>query len=115
MPGCGNGRKLGFRTANMKLYDPLKLIPYNGVYAVKVYVEDKSYNGVCNIGYRPTWDDSRGLTIEAHIIDFNEDIYGLDINLEFVGFLRDEKKFSSLDELCTQLKIDVKEAMKILK
>ncbi|NLD21139.1 MAG: bifunctional riboflavin kinase/FAD synthetase [Bacteroidales bacterium] len=115
VPGCGNGRKLGFRTANMKLYDPLKLIPYNGVYAVKVYVEDKSYNGVCNIGYRPTWDDSRGLTIEAHIIDFNEDIYGLDINLEFVGFLRDEKKFSSLDELCTQLKIDVKEAMKILK
>ncbi|MCF0172955.1 MAG: riboflavin biosynthesis protein RibF [Bacteroidales bacterium] len=112
--GNGIGRSLNFPTANMKLYEPLKLVPANGVYAVRVLSEGKWYEGVCNIGQRPTIGDGRGIVIETHILDFNEDIYGLDIKVEFVEKLRDECKFDSLQLLCDQLRRDVVKAREVL-
>lgn len=97
------GRTIGFPTANMKLYNPLKAVPGNGVYAVWAEVFGKNYMGMCNIGTRPTVADSNERTIETYILDFNEDIYGLDLKIKFVGKIRDEKKFTSLDMLKEQL------------
>jgi riboflavin kinase/FMN adenylyltransferase len=115
VPGCGKGRKIGFRTANMSLYDPLKLIPYNGVYAVRATVEGRTHNGVCNIGYRPTTQDGRGLTVETHLLDFDEDIYGLDLSVRFVEFIREEQRFESMEQLRGQLFKDADDAREILK
>ncbi len=100
------GRKLGFPTANMGVYEPLKAIPSNGVYGVKVKVLNKCYYGICNIGLRPTVGEHSTITIETFILDFNEDIYGLDINLEFIYKIRDELKFKDLDSLILQMKKD---------
>lgn len=100
------GRTIGFPTANMKLYNPLKAVPGNGVYAVWAEVFGKNYMGMCNIGTRPTVADSNERTIETYILDFNEDIYGLDLKIKFVGKIRDEKKFTSLDMLKEQLEKD---------
>ena len=109
------GRTIGFPTANMKLYEPLKLIPADGVYSVFVEVLGKVYIGICNIGTRPTVGESNERTIETHILDFNEDIYGLDIKLEFVGRIRPEQKFPSLDALKGQLEKDKEFALNLLK
>ena len=109
------GRTIGFPTANMKLYEPLKLIPADGVYSVYVEVLGKVYIGICNIGTRPTVGESNERTIETHILDFNEDIYGLDIKLEFVGSIRPEQKFPSLDALKGQLEKDKEFALNLLK
>jgi len=113
--GSGKGRTIGFKTANMSLYDPLKLVPYNGVYAVWATVEGNTYKGICNIGYRPTVDDGRGLTIETHLLDFDEDIYGLDLSVSFVEFIREERRFESMEQLRIQLEKDAAEAAEILK
>lgn len=109
---CGNkiGRTIGFPTANMSPYDPLKLIPANGVYAVQVEVQGKSYRGICNIGFRPTLNDGRGQVIETNIFDFEEDIYGMDIRVDFIYRIRDEIKFPSLEELKRQLLSDREQA-----
>ncbi len=111
--GNGIGRTLSFPTANMQLYEPLKVIPEQGVYAVKVFVEGGSYYGVCNIGTRPTVTDDRSLVIETHILDFNEEIYGLDIRVDYVAKLRNEQKFASRDLLKAQLGKDITEARKL--
>ena len=99
------GRTIGFPTANMQLYEPLKLVPANGVYVVEVEVLGKKYAGMCNIGLRPTVGGS-ARTVETHILDFDEDIYGLPLGIRFVRRLRDERKFPSLDALREQLEID---------
>lgn len=109
------GRTIGFPTANMKLYEPLKMIPADGVYSVHVEVLGKVYIGICNIGTRPTVGESNERTIETHILGFNEDIYGLDIKLEFVGRIRPEQKFPSLDALKGQLEKDKAFAFNLLK
>lgn len=100
------GRTIGFPTANMQLYEPLKLVPGGGVYAVRAGVLDQSYFGICNIGTRPTVGLGNARTIETHILDFNQDIYGLDIRIEFLTRIRDERKFASLDQLKDQLSRD---------
>lgn len=97
------GRTMGYPTANMQLYEPLKVIPASGVYAVEVQTLGQRFKGMCNIGYRPTVGNGGGLTIETHILDFDEDIYGLDLHLKFVERIREEKRFSSLQELSQQL------------
>ena len=97
------GRTIGFPTANMKLYEPLKLVPADGVYSTLVEVFGKTYIGICNIGTRPTVGDNNERTIETHILDFDEYIYGLDLKIEFVGCIRREQKFPSLDALKAQL------------
>ncbi len=109
------GRTIGFPTANMKLYEPLKLVPADGVYSVFVEVLGKVYIGICNIGTRPTVGESNERTIETHILGFNEDIYGLDIKLEFVGSIRPEQKFPSMDDLKAQLQKDKDFAYNLLK
>ena len=100
------GRTIGFPTANMELYEPLKMIPADVVYCVYTEVLGKVYIGICNIGTRPTVGENNQRTIETHILDFNEDIYGLDIKLEFAAYIRSEKKFPSLDALKEQLQKD---------
>jgi len=99
------GRAIGFPTANMQLYEPLKLVPADGVYAVDVEVQGRCFKGMCNIGMRPTVD-GKARTIETHILDFDEDIYGLPLRIRFVRRIRDERKFPSLDALREQLQLD---------
>lgn len=109
------GRTIGFPTANMELYDPLKIIPADGVYSVFVQVLGKVYIGICNIGTRPTVGDNKERTIETHILNFDEDIYGLDIKIEFVDKIRNEQKFPSMEMLRTQLLKDKEFAYNLLK
>lgn len=99
------GRTIGFPTANMQLYEPLKLVPMNGVYAVEVEVCGETYRGMCNIGLRPTVD-GKVRTIETHILDFDQEIYGLPLRIRFGRRIRDERKFDSLEALRLQLERD---------
>ncbi len=100
------GRTIGFPTANLDLRESNKLIPSDGVYAVRVEVKGCLYAGMLNIGYRPTLDNGSKKSIEVHILRFDEDIYDEKIRLYFVSRIRSEMKFSGLDELITQLKRD---------
>ena len=100
------GRTIGFPTANMQVYEPLKLIPGNGVYFVEVQTQGRHLYGMCNIGCRPTVSSGEHRTIETHIFDFDEDIYGLDMKVTFVEKIRDEIKFDSLEQLRLQLEKD---------
>ena len=108
------GRKLGFPTANMQLYEPLKLVPADGVYAVWVDVLGQRCKGVCNIGVRPTVGQGNARTIETHILDFDQEIYGLDMRIEFCARLRDEQRFASLALLKEKLRQDCRNAREIL-
>jgi len=99
------GRTIGFPTANMQLYEPLKLVPARGVYAVEVSVLGRTYWGMTNIGTRPTVGGTVP-TIETHILDFEEDIYGLPLRIAFLRRIRDEIRFPSLDALRVQLEKD---------
>ena len=108
------GRTIGFPTANMQLYEPLKLVPGNGVYFVRVKVLDRELYGMCNIGCRPTVGAGNARTIETNIFGFDEDIYGLDIEITFVARIREEQKFDSLEELKSQLELDRNECLVIL-
>ena len=100
------GRTMGFPTANMALYEPLKTVPADGVYAVEVEVLGRNYGGVCNIGTRPTVGAGNARTIETHILGFNDNIYGLDIRIRFIDRLREERRFSSMEELRMQIECD---------
>ena len=100
------GRTIGFPTANMQLYEPLKLVPGNGVYFVKVSVLGREFYGMCNIGCRPTVGSGNARTIETNIFGFDEDIYGLDLNITFVTRIREERRFDSMADLKTQLEHD---------
>ncbi len=99
------GRTIGFPTANMKLYEPLKLVPGRGVYVVEAEVLGRKYRGMTNIGQRPTVGGTF-TTIETHILDFDEDIYGLPLRITFLRRLRDEVHFPSLEALKEQLAKD---------
>ena len=107
------GRTMGFPTANMHLYEPLKLVPGNGVYAVEVEVLGAKYKGMCNIGKRPTVGGTTR-TIETHILDFDQDIYGLPMRLRFLRRIRDERKFPSLEALRAQLMEDREQTLSVL-
>ena len=107
------GRTMGFPTANMHLYEPLKLVPGNGVYAVEVEVLGATCKGMCNIGKRPTVGGTTR-TIETHILDFDQDIYGLPMRLRFLRRIRDERKFPSLEALRAQLLEDREQTLSVL-
>jgi riboflavin kinase/FMN adenylyltransferase len=111
--GAQRGHTVGFPTANIAV-DKDKLLPANGVYAVWMHVAGEIYPAVANIGVRPTFDESEK-TIEVHIFDFEQDIYGQDVRVDLVEYLRPEEKFASLDALIAQIGIDVKRAREILK
>jgi len=105
------GRLLGFPTANINLQDELS--PKTGVYAVTVECQGEQLKGVANIGYSPTFDDHI-FTVEVHILDFDQDIYGEDIRVNFIHRLRAEQKFNGIDELSEQINKDVVQAREIL-
>ncbi len=106
---------LGFPTANIEASDKHKIIPGYGVYAVKIIIENAVYNGMLNIGTRPTFNNNAdNRSIEVNIFNFDKNIYGSEIILEFVGKIRDEQKFNGIESLVTQLHKDKKTALKIL-
>ena len=107
------GRTLGYPTANMSLAEPLKMIPGNGVYLVEVEVDGRNLWGMANIGVRPTVG-GESLTVETHIFDFSEDIYGHTLTIRFATRLRGEQKFASLDELKKKLAADEDRCREIL-
>lgn len=106
------GKLLGFPTANITLND--ELCPASGVYAVTVSCSLGQFEGVANIGYSPTFDDHI-FTVEVHILDFSGDIYGETIKVNMIQKLRDEQKFSGIEELSAQIKTDVLNARKLFK
>ncbi|MDT8411666.1 MAG: bifunctional riboflavin kinase/FAD synthetase [Vicingaceae bacterium] len=106
------GREIGFPTANIKPDETYKLIPKNGVYAVKVIVNKKEYEGMLNIGIRPTLKGTNE-TIEVNIFDFDEEIYGQQIQVKFYERIRDEQPFEDLNELKNQLSIDKSKTIQI--
>ncbi len=100
------GRTIGYPTANIVLNSDLKLIPGNGVYAVRVNVRGVWFGGMMNIGTRPTVVSNGGRTIEVNIFDFDETIYDETVSVQFLSKWRDEQKFNGLEELKNQLKLD---------
>ena len=102
------GRTIGFPTANLELNDSTKLIPANGVYAVKVQLnkEEKSYNGMMNIGFRPTVSEAKKQSIEIYLFDFQEDLYDSHLKVSLYKRIRKEEKFVNLASLKSQLSKD---------
>lgn len=108
------GRQLGYPTANIAVADAVKLIPAIGVYAVTTIVNNQRYKGMLSIGVNPTTDTDNKLKIEVNIFNFDKDIYGGEVTLEFHRRLRGEEKFASLEELKKQLARDKEDALAIL-
>lgn len=113
-----DGKKLGktinYPTANLYIEETYKLIPKHGVYIVKSSIDDTEVFGMMNIGYNPTVN-GKHQTIETHFFDFNENLYGKNLKIELLQRLRDEQKFSSVEELQSQLHIDKKNALEFIK
>ena len=107
------GGTIGFPTANLEIKEPYKLVPKTGVYIIKTHINTILYTGMMNIGFNPTVL-GKHQTIEAHLFDFNEDLYGKEITIEFIYFLREEHKFESVEELVVQLNIDKENAISYL-
>lgn len=110
--GDKRGRTIGFPTANIQMIEG-SFIPATGVYAVRILVQNKWYDGVCNVGYKPTFKnpDDRQLSIEVHILDFNKNIYGEEVQVGWYKRLRSEQKFNGIDELKAQIEKDKEEAI----
>lgn len=110
------GRQMGFPTANIQPNDEHKLIPKPGVYAVQVEKGDSVFNGMLNIGFRPTVNaGKRKKSIEVHLFDYQGDMYDSEVSILFRAYMRNEKKFESLEQLQDQLGIDKQKAIEILK
>lgn len=108
------GRKIGFPTANIKIPEPYKQVPKDGVYAVRVKLNGDSYFGMLNIGSRPTIDpELKTKNIEVHILNFDQKIYNQTVTVVFVKRIRDEKKFNGLEDLARQLEKDKKEILQL--
>ncbi|WP_010301385.1 bifunctional riboflavin kinase/FAD synthetase [Kurthia senegalensis] len=105
--GDKRGRQIGFPTANIQVPEGT-FIPANGVYVVKIRVQDEWYEGMCNIGYKPTFKnpDEKQLTIEVNIFEFENNIYGEEVVVDWYKRIRDEKKFDGVDGLIAQLTAD---------
>ncbi len=113
VPGDARGRALGFPTANLEP-DPRKALPARGVYATWAWVGDEPWPAVVNIGYRPTFGPTPRPRVEAHLLDFQGDLYGRHLRLEFVQRLREERSFPSVDALRAQIARDVQRAREVL-
>lgn len=112
--GAQRGRLLGFPTANIKLHNEKKAVPKRGVYVVACRCENEPHFGIMNIGLRPTFGDTLELVIEVHLLNFNRDIYGANLTVDFIKRLRDEKKFESKTELINQIEEDKKKAIELI-
>lgn len=111
--GEGRGKKIGFPTANIQIGTDL-IIPQKGVYVTRTSYKGMVYQSVTNIGNNPTFKDTENIHIETNLFDFNNDIYGEVLRIEFLHKIRDEKKFSTVNELIEQIKKDVDSAKNIL-
>ncbi len=110
--GDNRGKKIGFPTANLSAHN--EQFPPNGVYFAEAKLEGVIYPGVVNLGYRPTVDTRKSERIlEIHLFDFDHDIYGKDLEVRFIRYLRPEKKFESVEALVRQIGLDVKQARKL--
>ena len=107
MHGNRLGHQIGFPTANISI-DINLVVPKFGVYEVVVIKDDKTYKGVMNIGNKPTVSDDINLSYEVHILDFDEDIYESVLEVELLSFIREEIKFDNIDQLKTQIALDIK-------
>ena len=103
------GRTIGIPTINQRVLEG-KILPAHGAYASRVHVDNQSYPGVTNVGIRPSIEDGEALSIETHIIGYRGDLYGREVKVEFLKFLRPEKKFSSLEELIKQIHEDIEQS-----
>ena len=110
--GDQRGRQLGFPTANLAIAER-RLIPADGIYAVRVKIGDAWHGGAANIGIRPTFDHGHRL-VEVYVLDFDGDLYDQVIEVQFIKRLREERKFESIDALIAQMKRDVEETRKVL-
>lgn len=108
------GRGLGFPTANLQPCDPEKILPGRGVYAVQAETGGRTYGGMLNIGWRPTLDNGKDASVEAHLFGFEGSLYGKPLTLLFEHRLRDEQRFGSLEELQEQLREDAIRAKRFL-
>ena len=110
--GDNRGKKIGFPTANLSAHN--EQFPPNGVYFAEAKLKGVVYPGVVNLGYRPTVDTGKSERIlEIHLFDFDQDIYGKDLEVRFIRYLRPEKKFESVEALVRQIGLDVKQARKL--
>ncbi len=103
--GDARGRSIGFPTANLKVTESY-VLPKVGVYVVDVKVSDRVYRGMMNLGFRPTVDNAGRLSLEVNLLDFEGDLYGRELVVDFLHFIREEQKFASLSELQDQLRKD---------
>ena len=104
------GRTIGFPTANIQIQEDYKLIPKNGVYVVKTFIDQKEVFGMMNIGFNPTVNGQKQ-TIEVYLFDFDTDIYGQKLEISLLKYMREEQKFGSVDLLKSQLNFDKKAAL----
>ena len=112
--GDGRGKAIGYPTANIALESNVKMVPANGVYVVIIEIDREKFYGMMNIGVRPTVTQTLQRTIEAHVFDFERDIYGSRLTVHFVHRLRDEQRFASLQELTGQLRRDKEISLQLL-
>lgn len=113
--GEARGRTIGFPTANIQVSDPY-VIPANGVYAVEARVGSKVYGGVMNIGVKPTFEaDLAEPTLEVHLFDFAQEIYGEEVEVSLLAYIRQERKFSSVQELISQIASDADQARLVVR
>jgi len=110
--GKGRGKLIGIPTANIALRYPY-LIPKGGVYAVKLIWNDQAYDGVCNIGYNPTFGANNHQTVEVHVLSFNQSLYDEYVEIEFYQRIRDEQSYSGPDALVAQIHRDIEVAKTI--
>ncbi|MBG7610109.1 MAG: bifunctional riboflavin kinase/FAD synthetase [Anaerolineae bacterium] len=112
--GDQRGRKLGFPTANLSIWTE-RAIPAAGVYVCRVFVRDETWDAVTNIGVRPTFGvEGAAPQIESHILDFDDDIYGENLRVEFLSRIRGEQRFDNINELVKQIQVDISTARKLL-
>ena len=109
--GRRRGREIGFPTANVD--SPNELLPATGVYATNLIVDGLVRPSVTNVGIRPTFDDAAGTTVEAHVLDFDGDLYGREVQVSFVQRLREERRFADLDALREQIEADRRLAVRL--
>ena len=109
------GNQIGFPTANIQVSDERKLLPAIGVYAVKVIIGQEIFNGMLNIGIRPTVSNDGQISCEVYIFDFNRDLYGKTITINFITRIRGERKFDDIKELRAQLQKDQEKILALLK
>ncbi len=113
--GFQRGRLIGFPTLNINVDRSKIALPPSGGYVVKIKIKGKYYFGMSNLGKNPTFDDVKNELLEIHVFNFNEDVYGEDVEINFIKFIRGETKFNSVDELKNQIEADKKEILASLR